>query len=214
MTTKTAIKSISLYDCFINNKGLILTLIHYITTLYINHYFITNLNNIKFKLIELNQLHLYQWYNTLIYDLSVMQTITLLACASTFYINFQYNHSHEDIHILLYSIMIVSIYIKQFYTIYDCLFYDSFLYKIYDDFIMPGISKTDLHIINSTCAYYYIIMNIFIGIPILIIIAFILGTLMEYIGQKLNALVEWSKTYNIKYIQRITIENEEKGEGV
>jgi hypothetical protein len=209
MNTKTAVRTISLYDLIANNIFIIFATLHHIIILVFNHYAIENLNILKLD----DNFHLYITYFDYIQEnLYFCQQITLFTLFCLLYFQgYNKNNKNKNItrhiyntndRLFQFGIMTLSYIIKMIYTIM----------QIYH--VNPQVKSQINKIQPEKLGLYYqmIISSYAIRITVFItIIAFSICLLCgELILICFKKIGEWAKTFTIVYTEKtLTNETEE-----
>lgn len=203
MHTKTAVRTISLYDLIANNIFIIFATLHHIIILVFNHYAIENLNILKLD----DNFHLYITYFDYIQEnLYFCQQITLftLFCLLYFqgYNKNNKNKNNTNDRLFQFGIMTLSYIIKMIYTIIQ-------IYHVNPQ-VKPKINKIQ----HEKLGLYYHMINVSYSLQLSIfvtIIAFIICSLCgELILKCFKKIGEWAKTFTIVYTEKtLTNETEE-----
>lgn len=186
MQTKTAIKTITLYDFYVKSEFFIISTIYHVIILMFNYYAIKNLQSLeiefpdyktKFDLIESN--------------LEFCQAITLFTTVGIFYI--KDNSMQFKGHDAKIFFMYISCFIKMSYMLLQSYNNDckSLFFSSQDD-------------INKFGGFYAIIelsynirIVVFVIPPLFILLFLLVG--LEILFKKIK---EWAKTYKIQYTEK------------
>lgn len=192
--TKTALKTISLYEIIIGNQILLLALFYNIITLILNYYFIKYLELLK-NMNPLNTL-----FGAIQNNLNICQSITMMSCIVILCVPRTKKIINQPINssdVMIYFITYFSSMLKQIHV-----FYSKMVKQIYQQ-----NSKEYGTVFDMMCFTYWV--NLFAAAIILYIFIFVLlmssFKLIEYI---FNKIIKWTKTMQFRYIE--TSETDEK----
>lgn len=203
MHTKTAVRTISLYDLIANNMFIIFATLHHIIILVFNHYAIENLNILKLD----GNFDLYITYFDYIQEnLHFCQQITLftLFCLLYFegYNKNNKNKNNTNDRLFRFVIMTLSYVTKMIYTSIQVLY------------VNPQVKQNINKIQPNTFGLYYMMIissyamriTVFVAI-IAFIICLLCGKLILICFERIE---EWAKTFTIVYTEKtLTNETEE-----
>jgi hypothetical protein len=209
MHTKTAVRTISLYDLIANNMFIIFATLHHIIILVFNHYAIENLNILKLD----DNFDLYITYFDYIQEnLHFCQQITLFTLFCLLYFE-GYNKNNKNKNntrnitdtndrLFRFVIMTLSYIIKMIYTSIQVLY------------VNPQVKQNINKIQPNTFGLYYMMIissyamriTVFVAI-IAFIICLLCGKLILICFERIE---EWAKTFTIVYTEKtLTNETEE-----
>jgi hypothetical protein len=193
MQTKTAVKTITLYDFFVKNGFFIISTMYHVFILMFNYYAIKHLQSLEIKFPDYKTK-----FDLIESNLEFCQAVTLFTAVGIFYI--KYDSMQFKRHDAKIFFMYISCFIKMSYMLLqsynnDCknLFFSS-----QDD-------------INKFGGFYLIIeisynirISIFVIPPLFIFMFLLIG--LDIIFKKIK---EWSKTYRIQYTEKTLIKSSE-----
>jgi hypothetical protein len=193
MQTKTAIKTITLYDFWVKNEFLIISTIYHVFILMFNYYAIKNLQRFEIELP-----HHKTKFDLIESNLEFCQAITLFTAVGIFYI--KYDSMQFKRHDAKIFFMYISCFIKMSYILLQSYNNDckSLIFSSEDD-------------INKFGGFYLIIeisynirIAVFVIPPLFIFMFLLIG--LDILFKKIK---EWAKTYRIQYTEKTLIKSSE-----
>jgi hypothetical protein len=218
MITKTTINIVTLYDLFINNIILLISLVYYFIVFYSNSNDITIIDKFL-STINIQQL---KWFETLRLTINISQNIHLLEiivlfCRYKFIFDNNENDVNNNISFIILNWIINNTLLSSvnvYYLFYDTN-YRTNLSTTESEFI--SFLNTNCNKITNSCFYLNTIVfknNIFtiiFTIFPLIIIVFITWLIFWHIVYILTCiLVDWCKKYKIKIINKKEVNENDK----
>jgi hypothetical protein len=193
MQTKTAIKTITLYDFWVKNEFLIISTIYHVFILMFNYYAIKNLQRFEIELP-----HHKTKFDLIESNLEFCQAITLFTAVGIFYI--KDDSMYFKGHGAKIFFMCISCFIKMSYFLLQSKYnyFKGLFLSSQDDIKKVG----GIYIIIEMS--YNLRIVIFL-IPILFIFLFLLVGL-DILFKKIK---EWAKTYRIQYTEKTLIKSSE-----
>ena len=192
--TKTALKTISLYEIITINQILLLVLFYNIITLILNYYFIKYLELLK-NINPLNTL-----FGAIQNNLNICQSITMMTCIVILCVPRTKKIINQPIpnsDVMICVITYFSSMLKQIHV-----FYSKLVKPIYQQ-----NSKEYGIVFDMICFTYWI--NLFAAAIILYIFLLILVmSSFKLIEYTFNIIIKWTKTMQFRYIE--TSETDEK----
>jgi hypothetical protein len=190
MKTKNSIKSISIYELYDYNEQLIISVIYHIFIIIFNHYSIININNLQNTFKE-NE----KCFDLIQYNIKICQSITLFTLFFIIYFSNEIliKNSTKDRRQLY--IMIISYLIKMSIIVYQLSNCSDINLCIFNN----SKSKLKFGVFYSIieCSYIIRLPVFFLGI-----FFFISIPILKTCDNGCIKIIEWSKTYKIRFIQQ------------